>query len=419
MDNGADPHTADDRVLIVGAGPAGLATAWRLERLGVPAEILERNHTVASSWHSYYEGVQLFTTRRISSLPGKMIPRKAGPWPRRQALIEYYDAYAARLRTPIRFGVEVKRVDRDGDGWLVQTSDGPRRARWVVMATGLFATPIRPHWPGERGFTGQLISSDEYGNGAPFRDKEVLVVGAGLTGTDIAFDLYHWGARRIDVAMRNPPRITPTKFMGVPVQYINTVAKRDWFPNPLYNRLSKGFHRLMPIEFDRYFDHVPRVSWGHVEMYEGPRSHSVNFNRSGVTLIKQRKVGLVGALEAFDGDDVLLADGTRMNPDVVIIAIGRKPQLEPLVGHLGLLGVHGRPLVHGRRTWPTAPNLFFIGYRMPPAQLPDIRLDSRAICRRIASEAGSRAQYYGTSTTLPTLEREESASWAAAARSNS
>lgn len=383
-----DSRTSHDRVLIVGAGPAGLATAWRLERAGVPAEILERNHTVGSSWRSYYDGVQLFTTRRISSLPGRMIPRAAGAWPRRQAIIEYLDGYAARLCTPIRFGVEVTRVDREGDGWLVQASDGPRRARWVVMATGLFAAPYRPRWPGEEGYTGRLLSSGEYRNGEPFRGKHVLVVGAGLTGTDIAFDLYHRGAHRVDVAMRTPPRIAPTKFMGVPVQYINTVAKRDWFPKPLYNSLSKAFHRVMPIELDRYFD-VPRVTWGHVEMYQGRRGHSVNFDRTGITLIKQRKVGLVGALEGFDGDDVLLAGGRRMSPDAVIVAIGREPRLDPLVGHLGLLGVHGRPLVHGGRTWPTAPGLFFIGYRMPPAQLPDIRLDSRAISRRIAADAAA------------------------------
>src|SRR5438876_10828505 len=97
--------------------------AWRLEHAGVPAEILERTDTVASSWKNHYESLQLFSARRVSSLPGMVIPRKAGGWPRRQALIEYFEEYAARLRTPIRFGVEVTRIERSRDAWVVRASD--------------------------------------------------------------------------------------------------------------------------------------------------------------------------------------------------------------------------------------------------------------------------------------------------------
>lgn len=371
--------------MIVGAGPAGLAMGWRLERAGIPALMLERAGAVASSWRSYYDSVQLFSARRISSLPGMTIPREAGSYPRRKALIEYFEDYAAQLRTAIRLGVEVRRIDRDGDAWLVRTSDGDLRARHVVMATGLNAAPHRPRWPGEEGFAGRIVPLADFRNGAAFRGLHVLVVGAGTTGTDIAWDLYHWGAERVDVAVRTPPHVLPLKFLGVPIQYGNKPLKRDWFPQSVHNWLSKAFHRMANRELHEEFG-LPRASWGHVEMYAGPRGHGINFDRGGITLIKQRKVGLVAALERFAGDEVVLADGRRLRPDVVIPATGRKPALDPIVGHLGLLGAHGRPLVHGGRTSPAAPNLFFLGYRMPPPQLPDLKPDSRAICRRIVAD---------------------------------
>ena len=373
----------EDRVVIVGAGPGGLAMAWRLERAGVPAVILERTHTVASSWKGHYESLQLFSERRISSLPGMRIPRSAGAYPRRDDLIAYFDAYAARVRTPIRFGVEVQTIERDGDAWAVRTGDGDLRARHVVVAAGNTAAPYVPPWPGVAGYAGPVITSDDYRNGEPYRGQHALVVGCGTTGTDIAMDLHEHGARRVEIAVRTPPQVFPYRILGIPTQYWNQPMKKEWFPDVVHDWITRTMHRV--VRADLHPLGLPRVHLGHVEMYAGPRGHALNFDRNGIKLVKAGRIGLVAALERFEDDAVVLADGTRVRPDVVVSATGRKPMLGPLVGHLGLLGVHGRPLVHGGRTWPTAPGLFFLGYRMPPAQLPDMTPDTRAICRRIVA----------------------------------
>jgi putative flavoprotein involved in K+ transport len=80
---------------------------------------------------------------------------------------------------------------------------------------------------------------------------------------------------------------------------------------------------------------------------------------------------------------VLLADRTRITPDAVIAATGQRPSLEPLVGDLAVLGPDGRPVVHGAECARRAPNMYFIGYRLIPGQLPDMTRDACKIARHI------------------------------------
>jgi len=113
-----------------------------------------------------------------------------------------------------------------------------------------------------------------------------------------------------------------------------------------------------------------------------------------VPLLKQGKVEVVAAVEGFDGDDVLLADGTRIQPDAVIAGTGFQRGLEPLVGDLGLIEpAKGRPIVHGAETHPNAPGLHFIGYTNPiSGMFREIAIDARRIAKAIArSRESARA----------------------------
>src|SRR5207244_5361093 len=102
----------------------------------------------------------------------------------------------------------------------------------------------------------------------------------------------------------------------------------------------------------------------------------------------------LGAVEAFDADDVVLADGSRVRPDVVVAATGYHCGLEPLVRHLGVLGEQGRPTATGDRTHPSAPDLYFIGYTDTlGGHIREMRLEAgriaEAIARRVRSLASS------------------------------
>jgi putative flavoprotein involved in K+ transport len=105
-----------------------------------------------------------------------------------------------------------------------------------------------------------------------------------------------------------------------------------------------------------------------------------------IPLLKQDKVEVVAAVDSFDGDDVVLADGTRIQPDKVIAGTGFKRGLEPLVGDFGILeSQKGRPIVHGPRTHPNAPGVHFIGYTNPVSgMLREIAIDARRIAKAIA-----------------------------------
>ena len=97
----------------------------------------------------------------------------------------------------------------------------------------------------------------------------------------------------------------------------------------------------------------------------------------------------MAALERFEGRDVVLADGSRLQPDAVVAATGYSRGLVPIVGHLGVLDDRGRPLVRGARTFPTAPGLRFVGISNPlKGLLFQIGLDARSAVRAIARELG-------------------------------
>jgi putative flavoprotein involved in K+ transport len=101
--------------------------------------------------------------------------------------------------------------------------------------------------------------------------------------------------------------------------------------------------------------------------------------------LKKRQVEVVRAVQGFEGRDVLLEGGARIQPDAVIAATGFARALEPLVGHLGLLDGRGLPLVHGASTHSSAPGLYFIGFTNPiSGNLREMALDAQRIARALS-----------------------------------
>jgi hypothetical protein len=111
-----------------------------------------------------------------------------------------------------------------------------------------------------------------------------------------------------------------------------------------------------------------------------------------IRMLRRRQVTAVAAVQGFEGSGVRLADGTLLHPHAVIAATGFERGLEPLVGHLGVLGRHGRPTLHGPVTDPRAPGLHFIGYTNPiSGNLRELGIDARRLARAVASRRSQAA----------------------------
>jgi putative flavoprotein involved in K+ transport len=374
----SDAAATRTRVAIIGAGPAGLAVAALLGRHGVDALVLDGASEVGESWRGHYDRLRLHTARWLSGLPGRPIPRAYGPWVSRDHFAQYLADYSRDHRLILRLGTRVERLDRRGDGWALTTTGKPYWADDVVVATGANRVPFVP--PVLDGFRGELVHSSAYRNAAGYRGRDVLVIGAGNSGSEIATDLAQAGAGRVRIAIRTPPNIMPRDLAGLPLQP-TALLMRPLSPR-LADPIAATLSRLVHGDLTRYGLPAPtRGAFTQVVRDREVPIMDVGF----VGELKRGQIEPVAAVSAAHGDELLLADGKRVRPDIVIAATGFRPGLESLVGHLDVLDDKGLPRVHGAATVATAPGLRFIGFIAPiSGVLLEIARDAARVATAIA-----------------------------------
>ena len=342
-------------VLVVGAGPAGLAAAAMLQGAGEQVVVLERLE-VGSLWASRYDRLHLHTVRWLSGLPGLRMPRSSGKWPARDRVVDYLRAYAAHHDLEIRTGVEVTGLERSDAGWLATTPAGGLHAERVVIATGYNHVPLIPDWPGELG--GETLHSGEYRNGDRYRHQRVLVVGSGNSGAEIAVDLVEHGAATVLLSVRTPPAIVRRDVLGVPTQLLGIASGH--LPTTAVDAIAVTIRRVaipnlephgLPAPAHPYTDFLRRRTLPILDV-------------GIVAAVRDGRVRVVPALQGFEPGAALLADGSREEVDAVVAATGFRTGLAPLVGHLGVLDENEVPQVHGAEDHPRAPGLHFVGYRV-------------------------------------------------------
>ncbi|WP_181805210.1 flavin-containing monooxygenase [Streptomyces shenzhenensis] len=369
-------------VYVIGAGPGGLAAAYALRARGIRAVVLEKSDDVGASWRRHYDRLHLHTTRRLSALPGLPMPRRFGRWVSRDDVVRYLEKYAEHHELEIVTGVEVSRVERSAEGaaWLLRATGGRElTGSAVVVATGFNHTPRIPDWPGRDGFGGEFLHAGAYRNAEPFAGRDVLVVGVGNTGAEIAVDLTEGGAARVRLAVRTVPHIVRRSTAGWAAQYNSILVRR--LPTALVDRLARTMAKVSIPDLTAHG--LPRPDSG---LYSRVKQGAIPVLDVGlVDAVRQGKVEIVAAVEGFEDGKVLLADGTRVSPDAVIAATGYVRALEGLVGHLDVLDDRGRPVVHGARTPKHAPGLYFTGYTNPiSGNLREMALDAEKIAKAVA-----------------------------------
>jgi cation diffusion facilitator CzcD-associated flavoprotein CzcO len=371
----------ENQVVIVGAGPAGLAAALCLSDLAVRSVVLDRGQ-VGESWRFRYDGLRLNTGRQFSHLPKRKYPKGTPLFPSRDEVVAHLEEHSTQRGIELRVDTPVERiVRRKPSGWGVVTTDGIVDAAHVVVATGFAHTPHLPNWPGIASFGGRVLHSASYRNPTPFTGRRVIIVGAGSSGMEIAYDLVTGGAAKVWLSVRTPPNVMPR--MG-PVGWSNDVVSKPLFhlPPRLADAVARRARLAIFGDLTEFGLPIPE---------EGPfsRAHRLHvaptlLDREVVDAVRDRSIEVVGTLTGFDGGSAVLVDGTRLDADVVIAATGYRCGLEPLVGHLGVLTDTGVPKAGGEVA--AAAGLWFLGISSRPSLIGYVSKQAERLAGRIARE---------------------------------
>jgi putative flavoprotein involved in K+ transport len=318
--------------LVIGAGQAGLAAGYYLQRAGVHFALLDAAEEIGAAWKQRWDSLRLFTPARYNSLPGMPFPGERYSLPTKDEVAEYLKAYAKRFDLPVRLRTGVRSLRRDGDAYTVTTASGASlTARSIIVATGANQQPYVPAFAA--GLKPELLQlhSSAYRRPSQLPDGGVLVVGAGNSGAQIALELAD-SARRVVLSGPDTGSL-PRRFLGRDIyDWLWPTLMRPSVDSALGRRLMRG----------RLFAGDPLIG-----MSASSLAHP-NLTRAG------RTVGVRGGLPLLD-------DGSVVEGIVAVVwCTGFRPDFGWI--ELPVLGLDGYP-VHRRGLAPDAPGLAFLGMR--------------------------------------------------------
>jgi putative flavoprotein involved in K+ transport len=367
-------------VVVIGAGPSGLAVARELRhRHGISALVVDKATAPAVSWRNRYDNFRLNTNGFLSHLPGQRIPLTAGRWPTKEDMVRYFDRYVRQQDITLALGCEVNHIDRAANGWLVGASSGEIRTPAVVLATGKYRTPVVPPWPGLGEFTGEVVHSGDFRNAWPFAGRDVLVVGAGNSAADIAVQLAEDGTRKVWLAVRTPPHLVRRAIGPVPSDIFLELFAR--VPARVVDPVIGQLNRLLFGDLSVYGFHRPPLG---LKATVEQRGRIPTLADELVAAVRSGRVEVVAAVSAVESNRVILDDGMAVKPEVIVAATGFSTDLDGLVGHLGVLDEDGDP--HGGFASHLGDGMFAIGYGIPPnGPLRAIRLAATPLAGQVAA----------------------------------
>ena len=344
--------------IVAGAGPAGLAAAAVLEATGFAVLVIERGPAVGMRWRERYEGLRLNTMRVFSTLPGHRFARSSRPLPATRGprrVSGNASHHGSRSRSEPELRQEVEAAD-DGD-WRLETLRSATSSPLRGGCDRLRRAATRSRLARARQLRRRLDPRRRLPQSCGLPRTGLLIVGAGNTGIDIAGHLLDAGAR-VTVAMRTPPNIFPRDWGPFPLQPLAIVGEKQ--PAKMSDALGFLMQRSIFGNLARHG--IPRAPEG----YESRFRHTLTgpaVDDGFVAALKAGRTRVTAPIDRFDEREVVLADGTRLNPDTVICATGYRRGLEPIVGHLGVLRPDGLPVRYkGAPELPAAPRLYFAGF---------------------------------------------------------
>lgn len=354
--------------LVIGGGQAGLCVGYYLAQHGRPFVIVDANACVGDSWRNRWDSLHLFTPNRFNSLPGMPFPGDDWGFPSKDDVADYLEAYAARFELPIRNRVRVEGLTRPGQCFVATTGNGELEADNVIIAMATWQRPRPPDFAAELNHDTVQLHVHDYKNPDQVRPGDVLVVGAGNSGAEIAMELA--GTHRVWLSGPDTGHLP-----------FRPASRAGRVLMPLVGRIV--LHRVLTTSTPMGRKARPKkLASGEPLLRVKPKDLAA----AGVTRVP-RTVGIE------DGSP-LLEDGRTLDVANVIWCTGFEPGFDWI--DLPVFGDSGP--IHERGVVTTEPGLYFVGlkflYAATSSSLLGVRRDAAYVADAIresrAAGAGPR-----------------------------
>jgi putative flavoprotein involved in K+ transport len=351
--------------VVIGGGQVGLNVGYELAKRGRPFVILDANERIGDAWRKRWDSLRLFTPAHFSRLPGLKFPASNWSFPTKDEMADYLESYAERFELPVRTGVAVDRLSKENGRFVVSAGDSRFEAENVIVATGAHQIAKVPGFARELDPRIVQLHSSEYRNPSQLQGGDVLLVGAGNSGAEIALELSE--AHRCLLA---GPK---TGEIGV---------QHGTLPARLGFRVFRFvFHRVLKLD-----NPIGRRAYPKLASKAAPliRVRSKHLLGAGVERVP-RVVGVSDGLPVLEDERVL-------NVANVIWCTGFRTDFGWI--DLPVFDDGGQPR-HYRGVVDSAPGLYFLGlvflYSFSSDVLPGRGRDAKYIAKHIASRHGSGA----------------------------
>jgi len=367
-------------VLIVGASVSGLASASTLQKQNIEYTVIEKQSQSAVPWRNHYDRLHLHTNKRLSNLPYKKFGSKIPRYPSRQQVVDYLDSYQKEFSISPVFNTEAKSIRKEGDHWIIETTDATFRSRYIIMATGLYSKPKPVNFKGMESFAGKILHSCEYKTGKDFCGQKVLVVGFGNSACEIAIDLYEQGSIP-SMSVRSPVNVIPRDVLGMPVLELSLLMSK--LPPRLADSLNAPLLKLMFGDITKLG--LKKKSYGPYEEIE--RDGNIpSLDIGAIKHIRQGHIKVFDGIDHIERNTVYFKDSKKENFDAIVACIGYCRDYAQLIDVDNSRFEDLKACVDNQKFF-GKDGLYFCGFwPSPTGAIREIALDAQKIAKDIANK---------------------------------
>ncbi|KAM5558572.1 putative indole-3-pyruvate monooxygenase YUCCA10 [Rosa sericea] len=349
-------------VVIVGAGPAGLATSACLNRLNISNVILEREDCYASLWKNRsYDRLKLHLAKQFCELPYMPFPKNVPTYIPRREFIQYLDTYVSTFNINPMYhrSVETAFYNENVEKWYVVVNNtrlGVKETyygKFLVVASGENGEGYVPETKGLDSFNGEYIHSSKYENGMKYGGKDVLVVGSGNSGMEIAYDLSNYGANT-SIVVRSPVHVLTKEIV-----HLGMVLSK-YLPVKVIDGIVLILGKLKFGNLSKYGIHKPTTGPFYLKEHEG---QAPIIDVGTIEKIKSDEIKVLPSITSIEGNEIRFENGYLKSYDAIIFATGYKSTvLKWLKDDNYLFNDNGMPNKSFPNHWKSENGLYCAGF---------------------------------------------------------